>query len=429
MAAAFGAGAALLAPVLLRATRRWLATGGGVALALWLGAVPTAGPATCCRARPRRSAPARRRRSRWPSREGDRPGRRRPVRAPQRRGGGRDPLIVAGLVVLAVRPARGTVLPRNGVSVAPPVAGARRSTARRRAARATWRASSTVATASSSSAWPPTDDAARTDRPEPRCARRCEGLVVVEAHRGRASPGSTRPPCARSLRAAYRAPGRGARLALHRHGGRLPDDRPRRGRGPRRRLPRGRPRWATLTARRRRARTTRSCAPRAAAPHRRHAALRGRDATVPPDRSPAVRAGAARRETPRARRRPRARGPASAGAPARLGRGARRRRRPLDRSPAGPTHPSTGRARRCPLSAGRRATGWAEPRRVQPPTAVRPGTAAAVPAGPHARRPRRPVRRPSPVDGRVRHAGSAQEVEPLVLAALATVLIAGLGAP
>ncbi len=42
MAVAFGAGAVLLLPVLLLGDAAWLAGGGGVALALWLGAVPTA---------------------------------------------------------------------------------------------------------------------------------------------------------------------------------------------------------------------------------------------------------------------------------------------------------------------------------------------------------------------------------------------------
>lgn len=42
MAVAFGAGAVLLLPVLLLGGAAWLTTGGGLALALWLGAVPTA---------------------------------------------------------------------------------------------------------------------------------------------------------------------------------------------------------------------------------------------------------------------------------------------------------------------------------------------------------------------------------------------------
>ena len=42
MAASFGAGAVLLLPVLLAGDSGWLTTPGGLALALWLGAVPTA---------------------------------------------------------------------------------------------------------------------------------------------------------------------------------------------------------------------------------------------------------------------------------------------------------------------------------------------------------------------------------------------------
>ena len=42
MAVAFGAGAVLLLPALLLGGAAWLTTGGGLALALWLGAVPTA---------------------------------------------------------------------------------------------------------------------------------------------------------------------------------------------------------------------------------------------------------------------------------------------------------------------------------------------------------------------------------------------------